>query len=52
MAKRIKSYKGLFIMETIPRDEARSKYWITTRDNEIEWECDILEEAEEWVDSY
>ena len=52
MAKRIKSYKGLLIKETTPWDEARSLYWITTRDNEIEWECDSLEEAMEWIDSY
>jgi hypothetical protein len=52
MAKRIKSYKGLHIKETTPRDEASSKYWITTKDNELEWECDSLEEAMEWIDSY
>jgi len=52
MAKRIKSYKGLLIKETTPRDEASSKYWITTKDNELEWECDSLEEAMEWIDSY
>lgn len=52
MAKRIKIYKGLLIKETTPRDEANSKYWITTKDNEPEWECDSLEEAMEWIESY
>lgn len=52
MAKLIKSYKGLLIKQTTPRDNSNYKYIITTRDNEPEWECDSVEEAMEWIDSY
>lgn len=42
MAKRIKSYKGLLVKATTTRNGASYKYWITTKDNELEWECTVL----------
>jgi len=50
MAKKIKQYKGHIIKETTARDEASYPIWIF-KDGQLEWECDSVQEAEEWIDS-
>ena len=52
MAKLIMQVNGLKIKETGPLDRSTYKYLITTVDGAPEWECDLFDEAAEWVVNY
>ena len=52
IAKLIMQVNGLKIKETGPLDRSTYKYLITTVDGAPEWECDLFDEAAEWVVNY
>jgi len=51
MAKRIKRLKNLLIKETTPRDETIYKYWVTLLNGDLDWECDSIGEAENFINT-
>ena len=52
MARLIMTVNELKIKETEPQDGSTYKYLITTVDGDPEWECDLFDEAAEWVVNY
>ena len=52
MARLIMQVNGLKIKETEPQEGSTNKYLITTVDGDPVWECDLFDEATEWVVNY
>lgn len=54
--KRIKAYKGFIIKERTKKEEKEGYlnylYYVYSKDNEIIWECDTIEEAEIFIENY
>ena len=53
--KLVKQYKGFKIKQPSAKEVKDGKsyaYYIYTRDNELEWEADSMQEVIEFIDSY